>query len=313
MSERRRPNRKLQAAARELAREQNMPYQKAYQQLGAELAAGGLEPVPAADRKLALIGVQSCGCITLVDCSDEPGRETQKEVAEIVARGGAVERVALEEAKLRPDFFPSECPHDPQGWEPKAEPDPNEVTFRFKRAHKAGIAIVYGKNRYYPRGLRAGEVMQLGGQWLATEGWMRPDGSASNGRTEGGDAHVQTGFSSKREAAQWLADRFAVRTTARAKERWEQREANPPQRSGPVPTVTSSGQPVPDFKVGDIWTAWDEDYEILDLPEVRESVGGGAIVRVRPLDAGHRAEDDWLRPSWMYLGDSMFAGMTKKG
>lgn len=67
-----------------------------------------------------IIGVQSCGCITLAVA--RPGQflseATQRSICEIVEEGGQILRTTVGEARAMPHFLEPECPHDPCGWEP---------------------------------------------------------------------------------------------------------------------------------------------------------------------------------------------------
>jgi len=69
-----------------------------------------------------VIGVESCGCVTVaVARPAEPLEKHWRDaLAEVVANGGEVVRTTCAEAKERPNFLPSECPHDPKGWAPDA-------------------------------------------------------------------------------------------------------------------------------------------------------------------------------------------------
>jgi hypothetical protein len=66
-----------------------------------------------------LLGIECCGCITLVDC--EPSRMNEAEERSIIRRirdGGSTAYVdSLDEARAMPHFMPMKCPHDPKGWE----------------------------------------------------------------------------------------------------------------------------------------------------------------------------------------------------
>jgi hypothetical protein len=70
------------------------------------------------DDTAAIAGVESCGCITYVNCRpDDLSRDDRKVIVEIVESGGNIRRATVGEIKADPDFFPRECPHEPKGWE----------------------------------------------------------------------------------------------------------------------------------------------------------------------------------------------------
>lgn len=66
----------------------------------------------------ALIGVQSCGCVTYANAS--PHRMSKKErteiASEMIEAGGSLVMTTVGEARAMPDFLPGTCPHDPPGW-----------------------------------------------------------------------------------------------------------------------------------------------------------------------------------------------------
>lgn len=77
-----------------------------------------------ANSDTAIIGVQSCGCITLAiarpgsrEQSKKDQREEADQIAEVVRNGGSIVHTTVGEAKADPNFLPWECPHDPKGWE----------------------------------------------------------------------------------------------------------------------------------------------------------------------------------------------------
>lgn len=248
-----------------------------------------------------IIGVQRCGCITLIDCEPDPlGRQTEKALARIVRNGGQAVRTTTEEARQRPYFLQSVCPHDPKGWEPVKACDPDEAKISFKRVPSRDLSVVYINHRY-SRQARAGEVRKRDGAWWATEGWFN---YREAGAHHGDDPCEELGpFVKQRYAAEALRDRKVTQLVADAKRRYEEREAEP-YKHGPKPT-----KPVPPFKPGEVWQcSFGGRYLILNEPE---ELDYGISVRVRSLDRPHVPEDNYLLPSWTNLGESMFAGMTR--
>jgi hypothetical protein len=72
------------------------------------------------DSDRAIIGVQSCGCVTLAIArpARQLDRETQAEIAQIIQSGGKVVTTTVDDARALPNFLPSKCPHKPKGWKP---------------------------------------------------------------------------------------------------------------------------------------------------------------------------------------------------
>lgn len=71
-----------------------------------------------ADTDPAIAGVESCGCITYVNSRpDQLNGDDRRTLTSIIESGGEVRRATVSEIKADPNFFPSECPHDPKGWE----------------------------------------------------------------------------------------------------------------------------------------------------------------------------------------------------
>lgn len=84
--------------------------------------------------RLAILGVQPCGCITYANSRpDTLGRDGEKVLADILRRGGCVVRVLPADARADPNFLPDECPHDPKGWE--RTPYVAPIEFRGYRSH----------------------------------------------------------------------------------------------------------------------------------------------------------------------------------
>lgn len=74
------------------------------------------------DQDKAIIGIESCGCITFAEVvtdrkrSKAMERETDRALMYIVRTGGQVLRTTVAEARAMPYFLEGECPHDPKGW-----------------------------------------------------------------------------------------------------------------------------------------------------------------------------------------------------
>lgn len=81
------------------------------------------------DTDMAYIGVQACGCITLV-MTDKPeyAKDNAKAIAQFIRKGGgrSIEHLTVGEAKARPHFLiaPDECPHR----EPEPQADPAQMS-----------------------------------------------------------------------------------------------------------------------------------------------------------------------------------------
>lgn len=256
-----------------------------------------------------VVGVHACGCMTYWS-ADPQDKDAAKHAARFVAEGGQVVRRNTDELRSDPLFLPSECPHVPKGWERPAPPDPNEWKVRARRSYAPDTKGVEGKNRFYTGFILAGFIRKHEGSWYGTNGWFDQAGITAHSGEE--SVEVFGPFGTEREAKHAVGERWHARTAAEAEARWKDREANPPQRKGPVPTHTKSGEPVPPFKPGEVWASrsFGSRYLILDEPEIAADYrGGGVHVRARCLE--EREEDPmrkWLTPTWTYLGESMFTG-----
>jgi hypothetical protein len=90
----------------------------------------------------AILGVQSCGCITFAHSRpDVLDREDQKAIGEIVASGGQIIRTTVGEARKMPHFLVGECPHDPKGWEPYRPVDSYEPKASYRRTTRGGRPV----------------------------------------------------------------------------------------------------------------------------------------------------------------------------
>jgi hypothetical protein len=77
-----------------------------------------------ADTDPAIIGIQSCGCITYANSRpDRLHRDDERELADIIRNGGSIDRTTVGEARQRPFFMAYPCPHDPPGWTAQPECD----------------------------------------------------------------------------------------------------------------------------------------------------------------------------------------------
>jgi hypothetical protein len=156
-----------------------------------------------ADSDPAIIGVQSCGCITYANAApDRLDKTDQKAIARIIREGGSVERTTVGEAKQRPHFLESECPHDPKGWEPDPYEDPDEkITLR---KGYSGTSTVY-KGGYRRLGQVKREAVGSG-QWYATHGWFHHrELTADDGSATQSPANVSGPFRLRQEAVDYLA------------------------------------------------------------------------------------------------------------
>ena len=135
-----------------------------------------------------IIGVQRCGCITYANTRpDDLDREDQKTITGIVQKGGSIEHTTVEAARDRANFLPSECPHDPKGWEYTPPPEPPRL--RFKRAHSFGRDAWHVDARVPPRWdhapvFHAGQVRKDERKWWATEHYF--DGTSGHTAHMGG-------------------------------------------------------------------------------------------------------------------------------
>lgn len=65
----------------------------------------------------AIVGVQSCGCVTYAHSRpDDLNRKDERELARLIREGGQVIRTTVGEARAMPHFLPDKCPHTPKGW-----------------------------------------------------------------------------------------------------------------------------------------------------------------------------------------------------
>lgn len=65
----------------------------------------------------AVIGMESCGCITYAHANpEEIHRNDARALMRIVRAGGQVIHTTVEEAKAMPHFLEAKCPHEPKGW-----------------------------------------------------------------------------------------------------------------------------------------------------------------------------------------------------
>lgn len=161
----------------------------------------------------AIIGRWSCGCITYANTRPtELDRESRKEIADIVARGGEIVRTTVEEARQMPHFLPMECPHEPKGW--AYEPPPEPKRLRYKKAGRdiRNVDVVIttehiGGTSSWPRGLRGGQVVRRKGKWWATEGWFdyySDEPVATDGREPRGPSEVLGPFDKQAQAGEAL-------------------------------------------------------------------------------------------------------------
>lgn len=129
----------------------------------------------------AVVGVQSCGCVTYANSRpDWMNRDDEKTLARIVREGGQVIRTTVAEARKMPDFLPTECPHDPKGWEREPWVDPAELV-KVERPRYGGAATV---RRGYGRVGQVRRWPERTGDWYATEDWFNHRAEGANDGTE---------------------------------------------------------------------------------------------------------------------------------
>ena len=183
------------------------------------------------DTDPAVIGVQSCGCITFAHVGTNLQREDEKALMEIVRQGGSIVHTTVAEAKQRPHFLVSECPHDPKGWQRKPQPSTEPCVKSFKRVESRGVSRVAFANIKGWERFSFGEVRKWDGKWWATDGWFnhgRPgahDGmlSCAEHGENGPTLHLGP-FATQRDAANALVP-HAVRYAAALQAKWaEQRK-----------------------------------------------------------------------------------------
>lgn len=64
-----------------------------------------------------IVGIHACGCITFANSRpDDLHRDDEREIVRFIREGGQVVRTTVGEARARPHFLVSKCPHDPPGW-----------------------------------------------------------------------------------------------------------------------------------------------------------------------------------------------------
>jgi hypothetical protein len=69
------------------------------------------------DSDIALIGRESCGCITYANAKpNELDAFDRKAIQRILDTGGELVRMPVVTARQDPNFLPAECPHTPIGW-----------------------------------------------------------------------------------------------------------------------------------------------------------------------------------------------------
>jgi hypothetical protein len=154
----------------------------------------------------AIIGVQSCGCITFALAREAPSKDDEKALMRIVREGGSVVHTTVDAARAMPHFLPVECPHDPKGWEFK-KPEPFKPHLgRAKYISSRDIWVVNIATYGWEHGrFRAGEVREWDGQWWATEGWFRyREAGAENGDGKGTPISEFGPFKTKKAAMEHL-------------------------------------------------------------------------------------------------------------
>lgn len=153
------------------------------------------------DTSPAYIGVHACGCVTaatVVRPGDE--KDTAKFVAGLIADGMSVELTTVAEAKARPHFLVSECPHDPKGWTRTPPKERNRILYR--RTHRDTSRVSVRVPRW-PSGFGAGEVRKWKGKWWATPGWFNCHEAGAH--YERDEPCIEYGpFAKQREAAEAL-------------------------------------------------------------------------------------------------------------
>lgn len=152
------------------------------------------KPAPRA----CIVGVQSCGCVTYANSRpDDLDRTDEKVFAALIREGGQIVRTTVEEAHQMPHFMPSECPHDPKGWERE---QPAKPKLRTKIVRSRQLRVVYLEGR------RLGEVRQWDGTWEATRGWFNYRAAGANNGVGDGSQPVKVfrPFATLREAMEAL-------------------------------------------------------------------------------------------------------------
>lgn len=151
------------------------------------------------ESKPAVIGMQSCGCITYANAAPEHmDNSDAKALARVIREGGQVIRTTVDEARAMPHFLLGECPHTPRGWTPTPAID-RGPKLRTEIHRGRDLRIVYLAHR------RLGEVRKWDGVWEATRGWFsyRAPG-AGDGKSDDGAAEVLRPFPSMRAAMEAL-------------------------------------------------------------------------------------------------------------
>lgn len=167
------------------------------------------------DTTPAIAGIQKCGCVTYVNSDpDNLDKLDQKAIGRILSEGGQILRATVGEIKALPDFFPSECPHDPPGWTREEPKPPNRILYRrtFRGPTRVDVRVPR-----WPNGFGAGEVRKRDGKWWATKGWFNVGEGANGGDELRTPREVLGPFSSRRVAAEALipfAERHAVALSA---------------------------------------------------------------------------------------------------
>lgn len=264
------------------------------------------------------IGVQKCGCITFWTSDSDPAA-LSKTIARLIKDGLTVERAVTDEVRNNELFAPAECPHDPKGWERPPAPDPNAATIRWKRVAGRNVSRADVKHRYHG-GYPAGEVRKVGRDWWATAGWFDPprDATTANDGSGGGGkpAPVYGPFPSQKAAGAKLVELAVPLIVAGAQRAYDRMvEKGPEPHPGVVPTVTSTGAPVPDFQPGEVWehrfsTPPYRRYRILQPARVHPWGGKGVCVFAVPLDREDH-DENLLRTPWTSLDQSLFDRMHR--
>src|ERR1017187_3953847 len=88
-----------------------------------------------------IIGVHRCGCITYANAAPEHlDRTDERALAQIMRGGGSIERLSVEDARGRPYFLVSECPHNPKGWEREIPKEPDLI--RYSKVGSRNLSVV---------------------------------------------------------------------------------------------------------------------------------------------------------------------------
>lgn len=174
--------------------------------------------------KDSYVAVQPCGCMTAW-MSARYAKDASREVANWIKDGLTVESVNVDDVRNLPEFLPSECVHDPKGWE-RRPPEPYKPKVRWTKVSRGlGDARRVEVVTPWSRGWPVGDARKLNGKWWITEGWFNWDDEGANkGDDAKTPAEVEGPFDTQKVAGERLAE-IAMQRSREKYVEWHGEEA----------------------------------------------------------------------------------------